>query len=260
LLGGLVPGDASIATVLRVDLRTGSSRVISRLPAAAHDAAATPLNGAIYLFGGSGAAGRLVQRFDPASNGISTVGHLPHALSDLSAVTIGGTMYVLGGYDGVRARQEVLATSDGQTFRTIAMLPEGLRYAAVSVSGRTILIAGGQTDHVGATRRVFAVDTAGGSVRIVAALPAPIAHATMFVDGVSAFVIGGRDAAGRPIPSVWRVRISDGSISASVPLAMPLADTTLLPTTLGGAILAGGAMGDGSSGGETSKELFFNVS
>jgi hypothetical protein len=73
------------------------------------------------------------------------IGHLPVALSDLSAAVVGRTVYLVGGYDGNTPRPEIYATTDGRTFRTMAALPLGLRYAAVTVLGATAVIAGGQT-------------------------------------------------------------------------------------------------------------------
>src|SRR5439155_6340263 len=86
VLGGLVPGDRSIRSILSVDLSTGAAKRVALLPSAAHDAAAAAIVGSVFLFGGSGASGTLVQRFDPVSRSVTTIGSLPRTLSDLSAV------------------------------------------------------------------------------------------------------------------------------------------------------------------------------
>ncbi|TMK54168.1 MAG: hypothetical protein E6G59_03915 [Actinobacteria bacterium] len=232
MLGGLIPGDSSISTILSIDLRTGSSRRVGSLPIAAHDAAAVSMGNEIILFGGSGNAGNLVQRFDPATGATSTIGHLPRVLSDLAAVTIGNSIFVAGGYDGTRARPEVLETAAGRSFRVAATLPVGLRYAAVAVAGSKLLVAGGQTDSASASRSVYLVDPSSGSVRRLAEVP------------------------GRPTARVWQISVTSGRISPSSPLALPLAD----PTLLAGAtrtIIAGGATGLASSGGETNEEILF---
>jgi len=256
MLGGLIPGDSSISTILSIDLLTGSARRVGSLPIAAHDAAAVSMGNEIILFGGSGNAGNLVQRFDPATGAMSTIGHLPRVLSDLAAVAIGNAIFVLGGYDGSRARAEVLETTDGRSFRVAATLPEGLRYAAVAAAGSKLLIAGGQTDSAGGSRGVYLVDPASGSVHPLAELPAAVAHAVLVVRGDTAFLIGGRDSAGRPTTRVWKISVTTGTISPSSPLALPLADPTLLVGTRR-TILAGGATGRASSGGETNEEILF---
>ena len=256
ILGGLIPGDRSISTILAVNLDSGTAHRVGSLPIAAHDAAAAASGGKVLLFGGSDQAGTLVQQFDPVSHSIVTIGHLPRVLSDLAATAIGNTVYIVGGYDGTRARPEVLETTDGRSFKVLASLPTGLRYAAVAAAGSKLIIAGGQTQSAGASRSVFVVDTTSGSVTRLATLPVAVAHAVLLVRGDTASLIGGRDSAGRPSARVWRVSLTSGVVSASTSLAIPLADPTLL-TDGTRAILAGGATGNASSGGETNREILF---
>ena len=56
------------------------------------------------------------------------------------------------------ANTEIYATTDGRRFSTVAMLPEGLRYPAVTAVGTTVVIAGGQTA-TGQSDTVIALDT-----------------------------------------------------------------------------------------------------
>jgi len=256
MLGGLVPGDRSISTILAVNLETGVPRRVASLPVAVHDAAAVAMGSKILLFGGSDPAGTLVQQFDPVSDGVVTIGHLPRVLSDLAATVIGNTAYIVGGFDGMRARPEVLETTDGRSFKVVATLPNGLRYAAVGAVGSKLLIAGGQTQTANASRGVYLVDPSSGSVQVFAQLPVAVAHAVLVVSADSAFLIGGRDSAGRPTARVWRFTISKGTISASSALPLPLADASLFvgPSRT---IIAGGATGHASSGGETDVEVLF---
>jgi N-acetylneuraminic acid mutarotase len=256
ILGGLVPGDRSITPILSIDLSSGLARRVATLPTAAHDAAAAALGDNVYLFGGSGTAGNLVQRFDPATGTVTRVGTLPRMLSDLGAVAIGNTIYVIGGYDGARARREILATTDERTFTTAAMLPQGLRYMAVAAIGSKILVVGGQTDSAQASSRILLIEPSTGSVRRLGTLSMANAHAVLVVRGGTVFVVGGRDAAGRPTDRVWRVSLSNGSATAAAPLPIPLADTTILAGAQR-TLLAGGATGDASQGGETNKEILF---
>jgi hypothetical protein len=46
----------------------------------------------------------------------------------VAAVTIGGTVYVMGGKDASKPDAAVLATTDGRTFVTVAVLPVPVRY------------------------------------------------------------------------------------------------------------------------------------
>lgn len=256
MLGGLVAGDRSISPILSIDLSSGLARRVGTLPAPAHDAAAAALGNIVFIFGGSGAAGNLVQRFDPATGSVTRVGTLPRTLSDLGAVAIGSTIYVVGGFDAQHARREILSTTDGRTFTVAAMLPYGLRYMAVAAAGSKLLIVGGQTDSSLASRDVFLADPASGSVRLLGLLPLANAHAVAVVRADIAFVIGGRDDAGRPTDRVWRISLPGGSIAAAAPLSIPLADATLLAGP-DRTIVAGGATGSAAQGGETNKEILF---
>ena len=85
--------------------------------------------------GGAQHVSDVVQALQP--DGPSTVvGHLPQPRADLAAVTIGSTVYLVGGYDGTNATRDVLATTDGVQFRTVAQLPVGVRYPAVAARRR----------------------------------------------------------------------------------------------------------------------------
>ena len=256
MLGGLVPGDRSISPILAINLTTGIARQVGALPAAAHDAAAATVGTNVYLFGGSGTAGSLVQRFDPASGSVARVGTLPRTLSDLGAVAIGNSIYLIGGYDGQRARREILATTDERTFTMVAMLPQGLRYMAVAAFGSKLLVVGGQTDSAQASSQILLVDPATGSVQQLGTLPVATAHALLVVRGDTVFVVGGRDVGGHPSDRVWRVSLASGSVTPAQPLPIPLADSTLLAGTQR-TLLAGGATGHAPQGGESNKEIVF---
>ena len=101
--GGLVSGGEYTGTftsdIQRIDLRTGSGRVIGHLPTPLAHAMAATVNGHIYLLGGSTPHGpsALIRRLDPASGRTSVTGRLPHPLTDAAVASIGSTIYLLGG-------------------------------------------------------------------------------------------------------------------------------------------------------------------
>ncbi len=68
-------------------------------------------------------------------------GRLPAARSGLAAVTVGGTVYLVG---GSTAAGDVLASTDGGHFRTVARLPVPVRDPAVAALGDQIWVFGGQ--------------------------------------------------------------------------------------------------------------------
>ena len=71
----------------------------------------------------------------PPQPSLAAVGNLPAPRSDAQAATIGATSYIVGGFDGTRPDAPVVATTNGQTYRTIATLPVPVRNAAVAALG-----------------------------------------------------------------------------------------------------------------------------
>ena len=63
---------------------------------------------------------------------------------DHVAVAIGGTDYIVGGYNGTAGEPDVLATTDGQTFRTVATLPVPVRYPAIAALHGLLYVFGGE--------------------------------------------------------------------------------------------------------------------
>ena len=59
-------------------------------------------------------------------------------------MTIGSSVYLVGGYDGTNPTRDVLVTTDGVQFRTVAQLPIGVRYPAVTALGDKVFVFGGE--------------------------------------------------------------------------------------------------------------------
>jgi N-acetylneuraminic acid mutarotase len=101
--GGLISGGEYTGTfttdIQRIDLRTGSARIIGRLPTPLAHAMAATVNGHVYLLGGSTPAGpsALIRRLDPGTGRTSIAGRLPEPLTDAAVASIGSTVYLLGG-------------------------------------------------------------------------------------------------------------------------------------------------------------------
>lgn len=101
--GGLISGGEYTGTfstdIQRIDLRTGSARIIGHLPTPLAHAMAATVDGHVYLLGGSTPHGpsALIRRLDPASGRTSLAGRLPHPLTDAAVASIGSTIYLLGG-------------------------------------------------------------------------------------------------------------------------------------------------------------------
>jgi hypothetical protein len=146
ILGGLNQRAKGTASVLRLNPVTGSTTPVGRLAAATPGAAGATLNGRDYLFGGgqaSTAPGQqtTVQQIGAGGGTATVAGRLPAARSGGAAVTVGGTVYLVG---GSTAAGDVLASTDGRHFRTVARLPVPVRDPAVAALGGQIWVFGGQ--------------------------------------------------------------------------------------------------------------------
>lgn len=204
VIGGLRAGGTSSGEVDVVDLSSGASYRVARLPLPVHDAAAGVVAGQTIVAGG-GAPLTLpgVQAMKTPTPGASirprVIGRLPTPRSDATAVTLGGRLFVVGGYDGKASAPTVLATSNGRSFAAVADLPIPVRYPAVAVLGKLIYVIGGQAtsgSHAGhATDTVQVIDPARGSVKVIAHLVHPLTAACAVTVAGDIYLLGGRHSA-----------------------------------------------------------------
>jgi hypothetical protein len=99
VFGGEVAG-AELDAVQALDLRTGHTRVVARLPVPLGHAMAARVGSRILLMGGRTTPDRQTARmwwFDPASGRFSPAGSLPQPLSDAGVVASGRAVWLLGG-------------------------------------------------------------------------------------------------------------------------------------------------------------------
>ncbi|HCU91286.1 MAG TPA: hypothetical protein DHU96_00380 [Actinobacteria bacterium] len=191
IAGGLTQRSAATDAITLLNPETGKLTPAGRLAAPTHDAAGAMLAGRPYVFGGGAQAsvGRVqaLNRHRTAT----VAGQLPGPRSDTSAVTLGATAYLIGGYDGLSYDANVLATTDGRRFRTVATLPVPVRYPAVAGAGNRIWVFGGQS-RAGLTNVIQQVELTTGRVTIVGHLPAPTTGAVAFGLGSRIYIAGGQ--------------------------------------------------------------------
>ncbi|HXJ65937.1 MAG TPA: hypothetical protein VNN79_19435, partial [Actinomycetota bacterium] len=161
----------------------------------------------------------------------------------LEAADAAAGVVVVGGYDGSSFLTSVLATRDGRTFRRIASLPVGLRYAAVAPAGPHAVIVAGGLSTSGPVATIQRIDTATGSVTTIGKLPRPLAHAAAVELGGSVFVLGGEDASGQTVASVERVDPHTGAVRTVHPLPGTVADSAAVALGADRALLIGGRRG-----------------
>ncbi len=192
VIGGLDNNDVSTSSVLRLDPQAGTFASAGSLSQPLHDVAAASLAAGVLVFGG-GSASTIdeVERLKPGGPG-TVVGHLPQSRSDLSAVTVGGAAVVLGGYDGTSPVTAVLETRDGRSFKSVANLPVGVRYASVVVQGETVYVLGGELADGTDTAAIQLVDTASGKATLVGRLPGGLSHSSVVTIHGRTLLLGGR--------------------------------------------------------------------
>jgi len=184
------------------------------------------IGGRFVVFGGgSSSSVPLVQDWTHGS--AAEAARLPEARSDLSAATVNGTTYIVGGYTGSAMTPDVLATSDGRSFRPVARLAIPVRYAAVAGLGSTLWVLGGvtSTSEGGSTDTdaVQKVDLTSGRVTVVGKLPKPMGHATALILDGQIFVLGGRSAT-KPSAAIYRLDQASGAIARAGRLPRAVSD------------------------------------
>jgi outer membrane protein assembly factor BamB len=227
VLGGLTTGGGSASGVYTVGTATGAVQQVGALSVPLHDAAAAVIGQHAVVFGGGSPASiATVQSFTlrglRARSGAETAtaaGSMPAPRSDAVAATNGTTTYVVGGYDGAHPDAAVLATTDGHTFTTVAMLPVPVRYPAVAVLGGKIFVFGGQAvtgPQAGAPAdAIQAVDPVRHTAAVIGHLPEPLAGAAAVTVGGELFVAGGDSPVTQPqTPGLGTTQLGRGEKSA----------------------------------------------
>ena len=101
VFGGEVLGH-ELGDVQALDLRTGRTRVVARLPVPLGHAMAATFGDRVLLVGGRVSPDRQTAAmwwFEPATGEFRRAGRLPHPLSDAAVGTAGPRMWLLGGED-----------------------------------------------------------------------------------------------------------------------------------------------------------------
>ncbi|HEY1989495.1 MAG TPA: hypothetical protein VGG43_08530 [Acidimicrobiales bacterium] len=204
-----------------LDPATGTFTASGSLPAVVHDGAGATLGTSSLVFGGGDPnTFATVQSIGlPAASPSATaqgqvVSQLPQPRSDLAVASIvsGGshpstTLYVVGGYDGTNYLPEVLATSDGTHFATVAKLPVPVRYAATASFDGKIYTFGGQNGGTGttvtATDAIQAIDPSTHLAKVIGKLPQPLYGASAFVIDNHLYVAGGQTGAGQTLTQLY---------------------------------------------------------
>ncbi len=205
LVGGLDGQGGSTAALRQVDPASGTVRTVGQLAQATHDAATALVGHEVLVLGGGQVTSTALVQGVPLSGSApggpaALLGELPTARSDSEAVVVGGQALVAGGWDGTSGTGAVLATTDGTSFRTLAQLPQPVRYPALAVLGHTLWVLGGLAASNGASGQPVAtiqrVDLATGQASLAGDLPEPLTGAAAVDLAGHLLLVGGRTATG----------------------------------------------------------------
>lgn len=245
--GGLLSSQASSSQLFSLNTTNGTTSNLGTLATGVHDASGAYVDGRGYLFGGgSPNTVDTVQQFPApppagskhaaASVTPQNVGKLPQPRSDSSATTIGSTTYIVGGYDGTNADADVLATTDGRRFSTVAKLPVPVRYAAVAALGAKVYVFGGQaiggSDSGKAVTAIQVVNPAQQTASVIGHLPHPLAGASAAVLSGHLYIAGGVSdtSSGAALTSVYAFNRSTNKVlnAGTLPVPTSYAGTAVL--------------------------------
>jgi len=129
----------------------GTWQVRAALPSSRTEVAAAELGGKIYVIGGYGKTGKLVEEYDPEKDRWRARASLPQALHHTGAAALNGKLYVIGGYVSGVGAVDTVYEYDPAADRWTAKkpMPTARGALAVGVIGGKIFAAGG----VGVDRR-----------------------------------------------------------------------------------------------------------
>ncbi len=238
VLGGLDAADQSASGVFRLDPRSGGLSPAATLPRPVHDAAAATVGRRILVLGGGTSASTTAVEVIGTGGAGRIVGQLPAPRSDLAAAVVGGQVYVIGGYDGRAPSPDVLRTSDGRSFTTVAHLPVPVRYPAVATAGDTIYAFGGETASGHPTDAIQAIRVSTGQVSVVGRLPGPVAHASAISLAGQIYVLGGT-AGGRARATILRFDPSNGRATPAGDLPTPVTNAAAATVGATGYLVGG---------------------
>ena len=196
IAGGLGSSGSSDSGIYALDTADGRLTPRGSLTTPTHDAAgAIEHKDALVFGGGTTGPSATTQRFTLSGTALSS-GLLPQARADAAATTIGNTAYIVGGYNGPALDPEVLATTDGLHFKSVAALPVPVRYPAVAALDGKIYVFGGQTVNGQPVRTVQIINPSAHTASLTAEMPIAISGATAANVGGTIYLAGGQSGTG----------------------------------------------------------------
>lgn len=189
-------------------------------------AAATSLNGSVFLIGGrvDGTPSDMVQRYDPGSDTWRPLAAKPTPVTDIQAVVLNSRIYVPGGETSDGAISDVLEVYDPQQgdWRTATSLPAPRSaYALAALEGRMYLFGGWDGEMQQAD--VFMYDPETDEWTPQTAMPTARAYSSAVTADGKMYVIGGENERGPLATNEQYNPVNEGRQpwSAQAPLLEP---------------------------------------
>ena len=229
LAGGLDAKKSSTDVLWSFDPSSGDTTSIGKLPKPVHTPATAAIGRTTFVMGG----GQGTSVFDDVlavsqTGTVESIGKLPEPRTNGIGLTTpdGKSMLVIGGYNGHQPTLDVLQTSDGKTFTTVATLLHGVRFPAVAMLGRAVWVVGGE-DAKAPVAGIQRIDLDSGQVTDVAPLPVALSRASGFTLGGALFVAGGRTPQGMS-KLIYRVDPLTGVVTSAGSLPEERSDSTVV--------------------------------
>jgi DNA-binding beta-propeller fold protein YncE len=202
------------AEIVRVDPRTGLTRIVGQLPAPSSDQSAAAIGGTAYVVGGFTGTRWLntIVAWRP-SRAARVVARLPTPIRYAAVAASDGRLVIAGGsLPSGSASAAVLGfrPGSGRVFR-VGRLPAPTTHAAAAAIGPIVYVLGGRGALVGTpVSRIVAVGGT-GRVRAAGRLPQRLSDLAAVAMRGEIVVAGGRGAAGT-VAEVTRLRESSAEI------------------------------------------------
>jgi len=208
----------------------GQLTVVGALPVPREAMAVFAAGGKLWALGGEsgGKPTDAVLRIDLAAGRAKPAGTFEEPLAESGVVSSQGSAYLAGGWTGTQYASAVLQFTPPSTVRLVARLPEGVRSPAVTLSGRTLYVAGGATAS-GPSTAVYAVDLDTGGVASLGQLPQPVVGGVLFPARGKLYLTGGTTTRDRPSGAVIAIDPATGSPALVGRLTRPLVGAVAVP-------------------------------
>jgi len=168
-------------------------------------AVAEAYNNRIYLIGGRGSTGRVVEEFNPGTNKWTQKQNSPSRRFEAASAVYNGRIYVIGGgEDFAEDRITAYHISDDRWIVGLTPMPKRLRRASAVLISNKIYVVGGEDETGRASDATYEYDPVANSWRTLRTLPSPRSGAALAAVGARVYAIGGRNLQGNQTNTNFR--------------------------------------------------------